>query len=127
MHPPTLAGRRVLVVEDDYFIADDTSRELRAAGAVVLGPVPLVEAALEMVERERPDLTVLDVNLGGEMSFSVADALLARGLPFLFATGYDERKLPERHAFARRLEKPISPCVLLREAARLLNAEQNAA
>jgi CheY-like chemotaxis protein len=119
-----LPGRSVLVVEDEYFFADALQSALRQAGATVLGPVPSVEAALELLEREEePQAAVLDVNLGGEMVHPVADALLARGIPFVFATGYDPSFLPERHGSIRWLTKPCNPSVVLMEVERLLSRD----
>ena len=115
-----LSGRRVLVVEDEYFLADEIDRALRAAGAAVLGPVPSVEAALGLMQTgELPDIATIDINLGGEMAYPVADELLARGVPFLFTTGYDQTSLPERHAAVRRLEKPVEARTILHELGRL--------
>jgi CheY-like chemotaxis protein len=122
MPETTLAGRRIMVVEDEYFLADELDRALRAAGTVVLGPAPSVEAALDLLQADAmPDAALLDVNLGGEMAFPVADALAERGVPFLFTTGYDQASLPERHAAAHRLEKPLEVPTILRELGRLLN------
>lgn len=103
-----LQGRRILIVEDEYLLADDLHDALRAAGAEVLGPVPSVAAALSLIAAEKViDAAVLDVNLRGEMVFAAADALVARGVPFTFATGYDHWALPERFADAPRVEKPL--------------------
>jgi DNA-binding response OmpR family regulator len=122
MSEGALSGRRILVVEDDYFLAEEWNRKLKAAGAAVLGPVPSVEAALELLEADdAPDLVVLDVNLGGQMAYPVADALIARKVPFLFMTGYDQSSLPERFAAMPRLEKPIEARAILGELRRLLN------
>jgi hypothetical protein len=63
---------------------------------------------------------MLDVSLGGEMVFSVADALMSRGVPFVFTTGYDRSVFPERYAAMPRLEKPVDPSAILLELARLL-------
>ena len=120
MPEDALASRRILVVEDEYFLADALSGALAAAGAIVLGPVPSVEAASDLLEREAPDAVVLDVNLGGEMAYPVADALAARGVPFVFTTGYDLSSLPERFVAVRRLEKPAETRVILGEIRRLL-------
>jgi CheY-like chemotaxis protein len=101
----SLRGWRVLVVEDEYLIADAMERGLRGAGAIVLGPVPTVEKALELLEGEREvDGAVLDINLAGRKVFPVADALAARGIRFLFATGYDAADVPAayRHVTAAR-------------------------
>ena len=76
---PALTGRRVLVVEDEYFLADDIARALVGLGAETVGPVPTREQALAHLEGGgRIDACVLDLNLRGEMAFPVADALLAR-------------------------------------------------
>lgn len=78
----TLAGRSVLVVEDDYYLADEHARALETAGAIVLGPAPSVAAALDLLGREAAlEAAVLDVNLGGEMVYAVADTLAVRGIP----------------------------------------------
>lgn len=108
MVEPVLRGCRVLVVEDEYLLADDLSFALTAAGADVLGPVPTVEEAIARISAEqRIDVAVLDVNLRGDMVFPVADALIARGIPFAFATGYDHEALPDRFTGVPRVEKPF--------------------
>jgi DNA-binding response OmpR family regulator len=103
-----LQGRRVLVAEDEYLIAFDVCDALVRAGAEVLGPVPSVEDAAALLSREvHIDAAVLDVNLRGDMIFAVADALQDRGIPLVFATGYDTDSLPARFSGATRLEKPL--------------------
>lgn len=103
-----LQGRRVLVAEDEYLIAFDVRDALIRAGAEVLGPVPTVEDAAALLDREtRIDAAVLDVNLRGDMIFAVADTLQERGIPVVFATGYDSNSLPDRFRGATRLEKPL--------------------
>ena len=110
-HPqPSLTGRRVLVVEDEYFLADDLSRALTQLGAEVLGPVATREEAFELLASgERIDLAVLDINLQGESVFPVADTLLEQGVPFLFATGYDQTAIPVQYQQVPRWEKPFAP------------------
>lgn len=120
MPESALTGRRVLVVEDEYFLADELDVALRAAGAVVLGPAPTVEAALALLADGKLSAAVVDVNLGGEMAYAVADALLASGTPFLFTTGYDRASLPENYAAVWRLEKPVEAAVVIRELRRLI-------
>ena len=108
MVEPSLQGCRILVVEDEYLLADDLSHALTSAGAEVLGPVPSVAEATRMIAAAaRIDAAVLDVNLRGDMIFPVADALSERGVPFAFATGYDQWALPERFAAIPRVEKPF--------------------
>lgn len=89
-----LAGKRILVVEDDYLIATDLARTLQAAGASVVGPAPSVDRALALIDAETLDAAILDVNLNGDRSFPIAEVLHARGIPFLFATGYDCDDIP---------------------------------
>src|SRR5215471_8783716 len=108
MKSPQLAHKRVLVVEDDYLVAMDIARALERAGAEVIGPAPAVEAALVALEQTVPDGAILDVNLGGEMAFPVADALMALGVPFVFATGYDAQVIPLRFTHVKRCEKPMA-------------------
>jgi len=101
-------GRCVLVVEDEYFLADCLACDLRETGAVVVGPVGSVEDALALVEAaERLDGAVVDINLHGEMAFPVADALIARGVPLVFATGYDHASLPKAYAAIPGCQKPV--------------------
>ncbi|KKC24804.1 response regulator [Sphingomonas sp. SRS2] len=103
-----LARRRILVVEDEYFLADDLDGALTDAGAKVLGPLPSVKEAARFIASEPSiDAAVLDINLHGEMVFPVADALRERGIPFAFATGYDQLALPARFADVPRIEKPF--------------------
>lgn len=108
MAEPDLRGLRILVVEDEYLIADDLRDALLGAAAIVLGPVPSIETAKAIVESEPViDAALLDINLGGRLVFDVADDLVARGVPFAFATGYDRWSIPERFSEVPRLEKPL--------------------
>lgn len=118
-----LADRRVLTVEDEYFIAQELEEALRKAGVTVLGPASSVRAALALLDGGiQPEAAVLDINVAGEMVYPVADRLAARGIPFLFTTGYDRLALPERYARVRRLEKPFEPFEVLRALRQLLDA-----
>lgn len=104
---------RVLVVEDEFFIADDIAGALRALGAEVVGPVPCLADAMAMLDTSgRIDFAVLDLNLEGEAGFPVGDALAARGVPFVFATGYDRGFLPPRFRDVPYWEKPFEPRLL---------------
>jgi CheY-like chemotaxis protein len=103
-----LAGRRVLVAEDEYFQADDMAQLLRGLGAEVLGPVGEVQDALELLETGKPvDLAVLDINLKGEMIYPAADKLRSRAIPFIFTSGYDRGPIPDRYRDVPLLEKPV--------------------
>ena len=103
-----LQGRRVLVAEDEYMVARALRLKLAEAGAQVLGPVSSVALGLQQLQDDGPpDVALLDVNLGGEMVYPLADALLARGVPLVFATGYDAWAIPARYAHLPRCEKPV--------------------
>ena len=120
--PPSLAGKHILVVEDEYFIADDLRRALIGAGAEIGGPVSSVNAALDMLHKGRFDAAILDINLGGEMSFSIADQLVSRGIPFLLSTGYDEWVIPPRFAETPRIAKPFNSSKLFHQLAGITTA-----
>ncbi|TNC68275.1 response regulator [Rubellimicrobium roseum] len=109
-HPEAslLRGRCILVVEDEYVVAEDICRELVEQGAEVVGPVPTVQSALTLLAADRLiDGAILDINLRGEMVFPVAKVLRDRGTPFLFATGYDMESLPQAYDRVPCCEKPF--------------------
>jgi two-component SAPR family response regulator len=101
-----LHGYKVLVVEDDYYLATDAARALRSAGAEVMGPFPTEESAWAELEAQRPDAVVVDINLGWGPSFKFAEVLKDRGIPFVFVTGYDQETIPEQFNDIERVEKP---------------------
>ncbi|WP_336487620.1 response regulator [Methylobacterium nigriterrae] len=106
--PADLNRARVLVVEDEFFLADDLARTLARFGADVVGPVASVGEALDIVASEALDAVVLDINLQGEMAYPILDALQARGTPLVIATGYDRGEIPSAYAQLPRWEKPFS-------------------
>jgi DNA-binding response OmpR family regulator len=105
----SLDHKHVLIVEDEFLLGLSLQEDLAAAGAEVTGPVSTVSEALEIIAAEAFDLALLDINIRGEMSFSVADALLERNVPFIFLTGYDADALPPRLRELPRLAKPYDP------------------
>ena len=106
-------GRRLLVVEDDYFIVEDLLRELEQAGTEVVGPVPNLQQAMKVLgSTQNLDGAILDINLQGEMAFPLADALQSRNIPFVFLTGYEQTMIPTRFASVRHFEKPVNLTVL---------------
>jgi CheY-like chemotaxis protein len=105
----------VLVVEDEYFIADELARSLADLGADVVGPVAGENEALAFLDTEKVDLAVLDINLEGRIGFAVADALSRLAVPFVFATGYDRGTIP---ADTRRCRTGRSPSMPQRWRAR---------
>ncbi|WP_426954231.1 response regulator [Muricoccus radiodurans] len=126
-----LVSRCILLVEDEYFIADEMEQWLRKAGAEVLGPVPSVEQALEIINDDEAtglDGAVLDVNLGpGETVYPVAHRLTALGVPYLFATGEVRVSSDPAHRDRPRVEKPVFGPELLRAVQRLLGTRTAAA
>lgn len=117
-----LAGRRILVVEDEYYLADDLVRTLRAQGAEVAGPVGTLAQAEQLVAEGPIDCAILDINLRGEMAFPVADRLREAGIPFLIASGYARSHLPERFRDVPHLQKPFDPNQVLALVPRTMEA-----
>lgn len=101
-------GKRVLVVEDQSFVSMLIERYLEDLGHEVVGTASRLEEALVLANTLALDLAVLDVNLNGKLSYPVAVALRARGVPFLFATGYGTAGLPEELRGAPVLAKPFA-------------------
>jgi CheY-like chemotaxis protein len=101
-----LHDRRILVVEDEYLIAMSLADALESAGSVVVGPVSSVEKAIQKIESEFIDAAVVDVNLGGVLAYGVADMLIARKIPFVFTSGYEDIALRNRYAQVKNCPKP---------------------
>jgi CheY-like chemotaxis protein len=116
-----LTNRRVLIVEDEYFVADDIARAVTEAGGEVVGPAPTEAAALALLALGPVDVGVLDVGLRSGTAFPIADVLLARGTPFVFATGYSRACLPEGYQNVVTWEKPFDPSALAQRLAELAN------
>lgn len=121
MTTDSLRDRRILIVEDEYLIAEYLQSELEDAGAVVAGMAANIEDALRLLDSNPTlDAAILDVNLGGEMVFPLADQLLERGVPFIFTTGYDASSIPARYAMAARCEKPYNTEAMLSAIRRVI-------
>jgi CheY-like chemotaxis protein len=102
-----LRDRRILVVEDEFLIAMNLVDSLESAGAFVLGPVASVAKAVSKIESEpHIDAAVVDVNLGGVLAFPVADMLVARKIPFIFTSGYEDNVLKTRYSQVKNCLKP---------------------
>ena len=107
VNPEGLRGTRVLVVEDEMLVAMMIEDMLEKFGCTVVGPASRVAAALVLIEAEDIDGAVLDVNLGGERVFPVAEMLRSRGIPFVFATGYNVDGLQPDFADSPAIQKPF--------------------
>ncbi len=112
-----MSGQRVLIVEDEIVVSLFMEDMLADFGYQVAGVVSHVEEALA----HEPDyeMAVLDVHLNGRNVFDFADKLAADGTPFVFATGYGERGIPERHRGRPVLQKPFVPDDLKRALERI--------
>ena len=100
-------GMRILVVEDELMIRMLLEDMLGELGYTVAAEAARIEEALEAAKNADFDIAILDVNLNGQPISPVADALVARGMPFVFATGYGERGLPEPYRDRPTLKKPF--------------------
>lgn len=105
-----LNGTRVLVVEDEFLIAMEIEAALEAAGAIVVGPAPSLEAACSLARDGDIDAAILDVNLGDEHVFPAAELLDQRGIPYIFHTAYPPKELEGRPVCV----KPVEPVRLIR-------------
>ena len=106
--PDSLGRKHVLVVEDDFLIGHDFAAAFGELGINVLGLVGSVDDALDLLEETTDiDGAVLDLNLGGELSYPIAEALAERGIPFVFTTGYDKAAIAARYSEVTRCEKPV--------------------
>ncbi len=117
-----LSGLRVLIAENEFLLAAEIERVLTGQGCTVLGPVASADAALARIAADpAPDAAVLNVDLNGEVAAAVAEALRARGVPFVLVTGYTEPPAP---AFedAPRVEKPFADGALVLAVAQVVRA-----
>ncbi len=121
MNTCSLSGRRVLLVEDESLVAALAEDLLLDAGCDVMLAMRLDEAMLLAADDE-VELGILDVNLGAERSYPVADLLRARGTPFIFATGYGREGLNGAYEDVPVLQKPYRGDQLLRCAGEALRA-----
>ena len=101
------ASPRILIVEDSFLVLIGLEAMCTDLGWEIVGPATRVDQALALARSEAVDAALLDVNLDGEMSWEVADALKGRSIPFAFSTGYDQSNmLPERFAGTDVMAKP---------------------
>lgn len=116
MSVPDLAGLRVLVVEDEMMVSMLIEDMLTDLGCIVVGPAARLDEAIALAESEQIDCAVLDVNLGGQPIFPLADILRAKGAPFAFAfaTGYGDAGLRDVDKGSLVLQKPFRETDLAR-------------
>src|SRR5262245_35913176 len=108
-----LAGRRVLIVEDEAMISALIEMIIGEAGCAIVGPVASLEEALHIIEHERLDAALLDVRVNDRDVYAVADALSTRGIPMIFISGYARPQLPPRYRDRPYVAKPFTPDTVL--------------
>jgi CheY-like chemotaxis protein len=109
---PQLKGVRILVVEDEtmlFFLAEDMLLEL---GCAEVSHASRVSEALTLLDKARPDVAMLDVNLAGQPAYPVAERLAAANIPFVFATGYGIEGIPAQWASRPIVQKPFTLAML---------------
>jgi CheY-like chemotaxis protein len=109
-----LDGLKVLVVEDEMMVSMLIEDMLVDLGCTVVGPASRLDEAMQLAREAAIDCAVLDVNLGGQQIFPVADLLRDRGAPFAFATGYGDAGLREVDKGSPVLQKPFREADLAR-------------
>lgn len=116
-----VAGRRVLVVEDEALIALEIESSLLALGVDVVGPTGSLATAMKLADDPTLDAAILDVNIrGGQKVYPVAELLAARGIPFILASGYGDWVLPDALRDQPRLTKPYTSAELQDHVTHLL-------
>ena len=104
-----LEGKRILILEDDFYLAREERSLLEQAGAAVVGPFGTAFRIEGLSDLGQLHGAAIDINLGRGPSFDIAQALKQRGVPFVFVTGYDAAMIPAELADIERVEKPIRP------------------
>ena len=114
-----------MVVEDEFFQADDLASALGRAGARLVGPFATVEAALAVLDRgERVDAAILDTNLRGVAIRPVIAGLTRRAIPYVLATGYDREMLPAAWREVPVFQKPFETSALVDAIAELIHCRR---
>ena len=108
------AGKRILVVEDELMIRMLLQDMLADLGHTLAGEAGRIDEAIALAKQSEFDIAILDVNLNGQPISPVVEVLVERGLPFVFATGYGQRGVPEPYRQTPTLQKPFQVDALAR-------------
>jgi CheY-like chemotaxis protein len=103
----SLPGQRIMIVEDEALVAMILEDQLEELGISIVATCASVPEAIKAIEKSAPEAAILDVNLGGQLVYPVADRLIERGIPFVFITGYGRESVDQRYSFVKILEKPV--------------------
>jgi two-component sensor histidine kinase/DNA-binding response OmpR family regulator len=120
--PVAVSGQRILVVEDEALVSMMLESELEALGLSIVASCGSVSEAMKAINDASPDVAILDVNLGGELVYPVADRLLELKVPFVFVTGYGRESVDHRYSYVHVLEKPVGRQALEHVFAEALNS-----
>ena len=110
--PKTIAGRRIMIVEDEALVAMILEEQLEELGLSIVATCASISEAMKAIDETAPDAAILDVNLAGQLVYPVADRLAALGTPFVFVTGYGRESIDQRFSSTLVLEKPVEQHVL---------------
>lgn len=106
-------GPKVLIVEDEWLLADHYASILRDAGYRIVGPAPALDEAIELLSMTDVDVALVDINLRGTLSYPLAERLATQQVPFAFVTGYHPADVPPALAQQPLVRKPVRPAELL--------------
>lgn len=120
-----LKGKRILVIEDEPLVSMDIETILSESGFAVAGPAANIAHARRMIETETFDGALVDANLDGQPVDELASALVSRGIPFVFLTGYGRESLPNAFRHASMIEKPYTREQLISAMGKALNPESD--
>lgn len=108
-----LSDRHILIIEDDFYQAQDSRDYLIEAGGVIAGCRATIPDLDQLLASTRVDVALLDINLGNTQSFDLARALRALGIPFVFMTGYDRDVVPPDLEEAPHIAKPVKAAAVI--------------
>jgi DNA-binding NtrC family response regulator len=117
---PPLAGRRILIVEDEGPIALNLASAVAQAGGIVVGPAASVAQSFALMADYTLDGALLDIRLRGETSFPLADVLAVLGIPFVFVSGLSSALMPYTHRDRPLFDKPYDADDVIATLARLV-------
>ena len=112
----------MLVVEDEFLLADLLQRTLEQSGAEVVGPIGNLPDAMRQAAKDGFEVAVVDLNLREEMAYPLARVLRQQEVPFVFATSYSQSAIPSEFASVKRWEKPYDEDLLVADLARICSA-----
>jgi len=113
-----LAGRKILVVEDEAILALDIVDQVEQHNGVVIGPVASLQAGLRALDQHKPDACILNIRLGPDKVYALADRLLDAKIPFIFASGEQRADIPSRFMGVPLHSKPVD---MVKAAVGLIN------